>query len=91
MMKTSRVSAPVRRSSAGFALQLGMVLIFASWFGVSSAQKLVDPNAVAPEYRAVAEKRRAEQIKLLQCTRKADEAKVLRRDRAAYIGECLDK
>lgn len=72
-------------------MQLGTVLIFASWFGVSAAQKLVDPNSVAPEYRAVAEKRRAEQIKLLQCTRKADEAKVLRRDRAAYIGECLDK
>jgi len=68
-----------------------MVLILASWFGASAAQKLVDPNSVAPEYRAVAEKRRAEQIKLLQCTRKADEAKVLRRDRAAYIGECLDK
>ena len=72
-------------------MQLGMVLILASWSGASVAQKLVDPNAVAPEYRAVAEKRRAEQIKLLQCTRKADEAKVLRRDRAAYIGECLDK
>ena len=25
------------------------------------AQKIVDPNAVAPEYRAAAEKRRAEQ------------------------------
>jgi len=90
-MRTSQVTPPVRRSSAGFARQLGMVLILASWFGASAAQKLVDPNSVAPEYRAVAEKRRAEQIKLLQCTRKADEAKVLRRDRAAYIGECLDK
>ena len=55
------------------------------------AEKLVDPNAVAPEYRAAAEKRRAEQIKLFQCSKKADEAKVLRRDRAGYINECLDK
>jgi hypothetical protein len=68
-----------------------MVLIFASWFGASAAQKLVDPNSVAPEYRAVAEKRHAEQLKLLQCSKKADEAKVPRRDRAAHITECLDK
>lgn len=98
-MTTSRVTAPVCRSSAGFglragfALQLGLVLVlvFALWFGPSAAQKLVDPNSVAPEYRAVAEKRRAEQIKLFECSKKAAEAKVLRRDRAAYIGECLDK
>ena len=29
----------------------------------SLAQKLVDPNSVAPEFRAAAEKRRAEQLK----------------------------
>jgi hypothetical protein len=68
-----------------------MVMIFASWFGAVAAQKLVDPNAVAPEYRAIAEKRRAEQIKLFECSKKADEAKVLRRDRAAYVSGCLDK
>jgi hypothetical protein len=72
-------------------LQLGTVLIFASWFAASSAQKLVDPNSVAPEYRAVAENRRAEQLRLLECSKKADEAKVLRRDRAAHISQCLDK
>jgi hypothetical protein len=68
-----------------------MVLILASWFGPSVAQKLVDPNSVAPEYRAAAEKRRAEQIKLLACTKKVDEEKILRRDRAAHISECLEK
>ncbi len=95
-MRTSRVAAAVHTaavhgSSAGFAARLGTVLIFAAWFGAVAAQKLVDPNAVAPEYRAVAEKRRAEQIKLFACSKKADEAKVLRRDRAAYVGECLDR
>jgi hypothetical protein len=90
-MRTSRDTIAVPGSPAGFALQLGMVLIFASWFGASAAQKLVDPNSVAPEYRAVAEKRRAEQIKLLECSKKADQAKVPRRDRAAHISECLDK
>jgi hypothetical protein len=68
-----------------------MVVIFSSWFGVAAAEKLVDPNSVAPEYRAVAEKRRAEQLKLLQCSKKADDTKVLRRDRAAYVTECLEK
>jgi hypothetical protein len=72
-------------------LRLGMVLFFASWLGPSAAQKLVDPNSVAPEYRADAEKRRAEQLKLLQCSKKADEAKVARRDRAAHISACVDK
>jgi hypothetical protein len=53
------------------------------------AQKLVDPNAVAPEYREAAEKRRAEQIRQRECARKADEAKVLPRDRIADITRCL--
>ncbi len=74
-----------------FVLQFGTIVIFSLWSGAGSAQKIVDPSSVAPEYRAIAEKRRAEQIKLLGCSKKADEAKVLRRDRSAFIGECLDK
>ena len=57
----------------------------------SSAQKLVDPDKVAPEYRVAAEKRRAEQIKVLECSHKADAAKVLPRDRTAHIQRCLDE
>jgi hypothetical protein len=53
------------------------------------AQKLVDPKAVAPEYREAAEKRRAEQIRQRECAHKADEAKVLPRDRTAHITRCL--
>ena len=53
------------------------------------AQKLVDPKTVAPEYREAAEKRRAEQIRQHECARKADEAKVLPRDRTAHITRCL--
>jgi hypothetical protein len=53
------------------------------------AQKLVDPNAVAPEYREAAEKRRAEQIRQRECAQKAEEAKVLPRDRTAHITQCL--
>jgi hypothetical protein len=85
---TLQVGALVRKLSVGFVLQLGIMSVYAP---VASAEKLVDPSTVAPEYRAAAEKRRAEQIKLYECTKKADEAKVLRRDRVNYINECLDK
>ena len=53
------------------------------------AQKLVDPNAVAPEYREAAEQRRAEQIRQRECAHKAEVAKVLPRDRIAHITRCL--
>lgn len=54
------------------------------------AQKLVDPNTVAPEFREAAEKRRAEQIKQLECRHKVEAAKVLPRDQAAAITHCID-
>jgi len=53
------------------------------------AQKLVDPDKVAPEHREAAVKRRAEQIRQIDCAKRADEAKVLPRDRLAYITHCL--
>ena len=59
-------------------------------FQAGLAQKLVDPNAVAPEYREAAAKRRAEQIKQRECAHKADVAKVLPRDRTAMITQCLE-
>ncbi len=52
-------------------------------------QKLVEPNAVAPEYREAAEKRRTEQIEQLECRHRADIAKVLPRERTTYIIQCL--
>lgn len=54
------------------------------------AQKLVDPDHVAPEYREAALKRRAEQIKVMECHRKVEAAKVLPRDRTAQINQCLE-
>jgi hypothetical protein len=82
-----QLGASARKGFAG-VLVLGFVVGLA-WNAV--AEKLVDPNTVAPEYRDAAEKRRAEQLRLSQCTKKADEAKVVRRDRTAFINECLDK
>jgi hypothetical protein len=80
----------VRKYSAGFALPLAVSAVVL-WVDASAAEKLVDPDKVAPEYRAAAEKRRAEQLKMLQCSKKADEAKVSKRDRAAHISQCIDK
>jgi hypothetical protein len=56
----------------------------------ATAQKLVDPDKVAPEYREAAVKRRAEQIKQMDCAHKADEAKVLPRDRVTFLQQCLN-
>ena len=91
MTRISLTAVFARKWPVGSVLALGMLMVFVAWPGASLAEKLVDPNTVAPEYRAAAEKRRAEQIKQLECTKKADESKVLRRDRVAYINECLDK
>lgn len=69
----------------------GSAAAFAFFLSQTSlAQKLVDPNSVAPEFRAAAEKRRAEQLKLNECTKKAIVVKVLARDRAAFISSCVD-
>jgi hypothetical protein len=71
--------------------QFGCAAAFALLLSQASlAQKLVDPNSVAPEFRAAAEKRRAEQLKLNECTKKAIVVKVLVRDRAAFISSCVD-
>jgi hypothetical protein len=75
----------------GFALLVGTILNFTLWLDTGLAQKLVDPNSVAPEFRAAAEKRRAEQIKLMECSKKADQAKILPRDRSEFLGRCLEK
>jgi hypothetical protein len=56
----------------------------------ASAQKLVDPTTVAPEYRDAAEHRRAEQMKQRECGLKADLAKVLLRDRTAFLLKCME-
>jgi len=55
-----------------------------------SAQRLVDPTKVAPEYREAAEKRRAEQIRQQECAQKADAEKVIARERTAYLVHCIE-
>jgi hypothetical protein len=67
-----------------------IALISFSLMAPASAQKLVDPMTVAPEYREAAEKRRAEQIRQRECALKADLDKVMPRDRTAYLNHCLE-
>ena len=54
------------------------------------AEKLVDPTAVAPEYREAAEKRRAEQVRQRDCAHKADIEKVMPRERTTFLLQCLE-
>jgi len=68
-----------------FVLSLALSMV-----AQSSAQRLVDPKAVAPEYREAAEKRRAEQIRQQDCAHKADAEKVLPRERTAFLVHCLE-
>ncbi len=55
------------------------------------ADKIVDPKTVAPEFREAAEKRHAEQMKLIECNNAAKVAKIPRRDLAQYVADCFDK
>jgi len=76
-------------------MKLIALAIFASLFSVAvlqtaDAQKLVEPDKVAPGYREAAAKRRSEQMKIIDCNKKAEEAKVLPRDRAGHVQHCID-
>jgi hypothetical protein len=70
---------------------IGATLISLALTAPAFAQGLVDPSKVAPEYREAAEKRRAEQIRQRDCAKKADVAKVLPRERTAFLLHCLDE
>jgi hypothetical protein len=72
------------------ALAIFASLFSAAFLQTATAQKLVDPDKVAPEFREAASKWRSEQIKMMNCNNKAEEAKVLPRDRASHFQHCLD-
>ena len=72
------------------ALAIFATLFSAAVLQTAPAQKLVDSDKVAPEFREAAAKRRSEQMKIMDCNKKAEEAKVLPRDRASHVQHCLD-
>lgn len=55
------------------------------------ADKIVDPKTVAPEFREAAEKRQAEQLKLIECNNAAKVAKIQKRDMPQFVADCFDK
>ena len=81
----------MRSMGRSVAIAVSLTVSLVIFQQASFAQKLVDPDKVAPEYREAAVKRRAEQIKISECNRKAEQAKVLPRDRAAHVQHCLDQ
>ena len=81
----------MRSVGRSVAIAVSLTVFLVIFQQASFAQKLVDPDKVAPEYREAAMKRRAEQIKISECNRKAEQAKVLPRDRAAHVQHCLDE
>lgn len=70
---------------------IGLTLISLALAAPALSQGLVDPSKVAPEYREAAEKRRAEQIRQRDCAKKAEAAKVMPRERTAFLLHCLDE
>ena len=73
------------RHIVGLSLLAGLVLPVCA-----AAQKLPDPNKVAPEYRELAQKRRAEIIRASTCASRAEKEKVPKRDMAAHINRCIE-
>ena len=70
---------------------IGFALVTLALASPALAQGLVDPSKVAPEFREAAEKRRAEQIRQRDCGKKAEAAKVMPRERTAFLLHCLDE
>lgn len=70
-----------------------LVMVLAAALGgePARADRIVDPKTVAPEFREAAEKRHAEQLKLIECNNAAKVAKIQRRDLAQYVAACFDK
>ena len=80
------------RSRVTLLFLVTLLTAFTTAFGVPArADKIVDPKTVSPEFREAAEKRRAEQMKLIECNNAAKVAKIPRRDLAQYVAECFDK
>lgn len=80
------------RSAQPLFRRTAVVLLTATLGGTPAvADRIVDPKTVAPEFREAAEKRHAEQIKLIECNNAARIAKIPQRDLAKYVGDCFDK
>ncbi len=74
-------------------LQMTIIALLATPISgaVSFADKLVDPSKVAPEFREAAEKRRAEQIRIINCNNAAKIANIPARDSLKFMQDCVER
>jgi hypothetical protein len=80
-----------RRRSAALRLVLHLIFVAASSSPGRASHKSLSIQIVSlPKSATLRKKRRAEQIKVVECNRKANEAKVMPRDRTAYLNHCLE-
>jgi hypothetical protein len=75
-----------------FNVRLIVILmsLLATATSAAFAQQPLPKREIAPEYREAAENRALEKQKLAMCQAKTDSAKVLIRNRAKTIIDCLD-
>jgi len=69
----------------------GVLLIVALWPAASLARSSLVRTVSRPNFSRSPKGEALNQIKLLEGTKKADQAEVLRRDLAAFGGLCLDR
>jgi hypothetical protein len=69
---------------------LALALPVSSALAQTGRDEMPDPNKVAPQYRAAAEKRREELITINACKKLAEKEGVAKRDQAAYINHCRE-
>ena len=86
----TRIDVEMLETNAAGETHLPRLIAALAFTQQGLAQKLVDPNTVAPEFREAAEKRRAQQIKIMECHHRAEVEKVLPRDRTEHINHCLE-
>lgn len=74
------------------SLVAALVALAAATFSGAPARadRIVDPKTVAPEFREAAEKRKAEQLKLIECNTAARTAKIPQRDLAKHVADCFE-
>ena len=65
-----------------------LIAVLFSTFALSIDKAI---SGIAPEYREAAQKRQAELLRQKFCTEKATNEKVVRRDLASFVLNCIDK
>jgi hypothetical protein len=71
-----------------FTPSLLAIAAISLWIPSGSAQRTLEPDFTASGFRATAMEK-SEELELVECDRRADQAKVPHSDRMAFIERCL--